>query len=53
MQYWTCPKCGSNLDFGESCDCEEEKRKEEDLYMKMINFDSETGQMSFCLEGEG
>lgn len=19
--YWTCPKCGSNLDPGESCDC--------------------------------
>lgn len=53
MQYWTCPKCGSNLDFGEPCDCEEEKRKEKDLYMKMIKSDSETGQMSFCLEGEG
>lgn len=20
--YWTCPKCGANLDPGESCDCE-------------------------------
>ena len=25
MKYWTCPKCGANLDFGEKCDCKEEK----------------------------
>lgn len=23
--YWTCPECGSNLDFGEKCDCNERK----------------------------
>ena len=23
MKYWTCPKCGANLDHGEKCDCEE------------------------------
>ena len=22
MKYRTCPKCGSNLDYGERCDCE-------------------------------
>lgn len=22
MLYWTCPRCGSNLDAGERCDCE-------------------------------
>ena len=22
MYYWTCPRCGSNLDPGEKCDCE-------------------------------
>lgn len=22
--YWTCPKCGSNNDPGERCDCEKE-----------------------------
>ena len=21
--YWTCPKCGANLDPGEQCDCRE------------------------------
>lgn len=20
-QYWTCPLCGANLDFSETCDC--------------------------------
>ena len=25
MKYWTCPKCGANLDFGEKCDCEEKE----------------------------
>lgn len=27
--YWTCPLCKSNNDFGEKCDCELEN--EEDL----------------------
>lgn len=33
MYYRTCPECGSNLDPGEQCDCNEEKefRKEESL----------------------
>lgn len=22
--YWTCPKCGANLDPGEQCDCRED-----------------------------
>ena len=24
MQYWTCEHCGSNLDYGEKCDCQAE-----------------------------
>lgn len=28
MKYWTCPKCGANLDHGEKCDCEENKNEE-------------------------
>lgn len=27
MYYHTCPKCGNNLDPGEKCDCEKEKRE--------------------------
>ena len=25
-QYWTCPYCHSNLDPGEQCDCQKEKK---------------------------
>lgn len=25
MQYKTCPHCGAHLDFGERCDCGDEK----------------------------
>lgn len=25
--YWTCPFCDSNLDFGEKCDCLQQKQK--------------------------
>ena len=28
MKYWTCPKCGANLDFGEKCDCEDDESEE-------------------------
>lgn len=28
MKYWTCSKCGANLDFGEKCDCEENEHEE-------------------------
>jgi hypothetical protein len=23
--YWTCPRCGANLDPGEHCDCQEQE----------------------------
>ena len=26
MQYYTCPECFANLDFGEVCDCQKEKQ---------------------------
>lgn len=26
MQYQTCPRCGAHLDFGERCDCGDEKK---------------------------
>ena len=25
MEFWTCPRCGANLDPGERCDCKTEK----------------------------
>lgn len=29
MKFWTCPYCGSNLDSGERCDCQQEREKPE------------------------
>lgn len=31
MYYWTCSRCGANLDPGERCDCEENKNTPERL----------------------
>ncbi len=28
-KFYTCPNCGSNLDHGEICDCEADKRPEQ------------------------
>lgn len=30
MQYQTCPYCGAHLDFGERCDCRDEKKPLQD-----------------------
>lgn len=24
--FWPCPKCGANLDYGESCDCQTKEK---------------------------
>lgn len=54
MAYYNiCPKCGAHLDPGEPCDCEEEKESVKVSYMRLIKTAPETGQMTFCLEGEG
>ena len=52
--FYSCPKCGCNLDPGEKCDCEREahyyerkKKKLEELLSKNINTDEKTGQMVF------
>jgi hypothetical protein len=29
MQYKICPDCGAHLDFGERCDCQDERQKED------------------------
>lgn len=28
MKYAICPQCGSHLDFGEHCDCEEQREQQ-------------------------
>ena len=30
MNYVTCPFCGSNLDYGEKCDCAERETDEQE-----------------------
>ena len=52
--FYSCPKCGCNLDPGEKCDCEREthyyerkKKKLEELLSKHTNTDEKTGQMVF------
>lgn len=34
--YRTCPLCGSNLDPGESCDCEDEREKAQEQRKRQI-----------------
>ena len=50
--YNTCPACGCNLDPGERCDCENEKKKTEQMYDKIIRVTPKTGQMTFAFDGK-
>lgn len=34
--YRVCERCGCNLDPGETCDCEEEEKRENELREKMF-----------------
>lgn len=52
--FYSCPRCGCNLDPGEKCDCEKEKhyheqkrKKLEELLSEHTNTDNKTGQMVF------
>ena len=36
MMYKECPKCGAHLDFGERCDCEQERAKEQEERKRQI-----------------
>ena len=52
--FYSCPKCGCNLDPSEKCDCEREthyyerkKKKLEELLRKHTNTDEKTGQIAF------
>lgn len=42
-QYWECPLCHSNLDFGEKCDCQQklelERQHNEKLYKQEAGSD--------------
>ncbi len=52
--FYSCPRCGCNLDPGEKCDCEREKhyheqkrKKQEELLKRHTNTEEDTGQMVF------
>ena len=36
MYYNECPFCGANLDPGESCDCQDSRKKKK-LWVKKVN----------------
>ena len=38
--YYTCPRCGANLDPGERCDCRQQDYKKEIIEMIQNNSDS-------------
>lgn len=58
MQYKTCPRCGAHLDFGERCDCGDEKEPPRDCSpesgMKIIttSFYQSRGDLSRPERGE-
>lgn len=48
MAYFnTCPNCGSNLDPGEKCECEEEKTQKINFMERHTKTNTKTGQISF------
>lgn len=53
--YRVCPRCGCNLDPGERCDCEDEKRRQDEFYKDKMKVEDKTGQMvfAFCAGGMG
>lgn len=47
---YVCEYCGAYLDPGEKCDCQEEKKRKNAKYQKMVYEDKKTSQLTFCLE---
>ena len=47
--YRQCSLCGSNLDPGERCDCEQEAQREESERQKMV-FVGKNGQITFAMK---
>lgn len=55
--YNVCPDCGSNLDPGERCDCQNIMAKEQEknrlFFSQMLRTEKSSGQMSFAFEHSG
>lgn len=50
--YNTCPRCGSNLDPGERCECEREQRKNQDFFGRHLKTEARAGQLAFVFESK-
>ncbi len=50
--FYTCPECGANLDYGEKCDCQEERAKREEernvLFEKVLKTEK-NGQLCIAI----
>lgn len=55
--YNVCPDCGSNLDPGERCDCQNiraiAQEKNRLFFSQMLRTEKSSGQMSFAFEHSG
>lgn len=52
MAYFNiCPNCGSNLDPGEKCDCEQEQKKREE-FMESHMRAGKAGQLAFVWDSK-
>lgn len=52
--YKVCPNCGCNLDPGEKCDCEKEKKQErrQDFFGRHLKVEPNAGQLAFVFGSE-
>lgn len=50
MYYRVCRCCGANLDPGERCDCEDERQKQTDRIMSMMQINKD-GQYELVAVG--
>jgi hypothetical protein len=51
--YKTCPACGSNLDPGEKCDCQQEKDELQKYILQHTDINKKTGQIFFDWDHKG
>ena len=49
MFYRECPYCGSNLDPGEPCDCQEVRKNKTDQFTRLLRSD-QNGQIVMQME---
>ena len=48
--YCECPYCGSNLDYGEKCDCMDEKERGQEFYSSHLKMEPGSNQLKMVFE---